>query len=122
MLRTYKDLLVWQRSFELVARIYEVPRKLPDEEKFRLISQMRRAAVSIPSNIAEGYARDSTRDYVRLLWIAKGSLAELETQVMLSKRLALLGETDTETILNELGDIERMLAALVRKLRARSEQ
>lgn len=122
MLRTYKDLLVWQRSFELVARIYEVPRKLPDEEKFGLISQMRRAAVSIPSNIAEGYARDSTRDYVRLLWIAKGSLAELETQVMLSKRLALLGETDTETILNELGDIERMLAALVRKLRARSEQ
>lgn len=119
MLRTFKDLLVWQRSFELVATTYEITRGFPNDEKFGLVSQMRRSAVSVPSNIAEGYARDTTQEYVRHLWIAKGSLAELETQLLIAQRLEYISEPASETVANEIEEIERMLAALIRKLKGK---
>jgi four helix bundle protein len=84
---SYRDLQVWQRSVALIERVYALTRRFPDEEKFALSMQIRRAAVSVPTNIAEGYARGSKADYVRMLWIASGSLAELDTQLIVVQRL-----------------------------------
>jgi four helix bundle protein len=84
--KTHKDLLVWQRAMLLAEAIYRVTKSFPSDERFGLVSQMRRAAVSIPSNIAEGAARRTSADYLNFLHIARGSLAELETQAMLAER------------------------------------
>ena len=92
-MKGHRDLLVWQESIALVKDIYAVTRQLPDEEKFGLTSQMRRAAVSIPSNIAEGAARSSQRELAQFLVIARGSLSELETQLIIAKELNYLRET-----------------------------
>ena len=88
----YKDLIIWQRAMELTEEVYQVVNLLPKDEVFVLSSQIRRAAISIPSNIAEGHARNSTKDYLRFLSIAKGSKAELETQLYLAVRLHLIEE------------------------------
>ena len=80
-MKRYRDLIVWQKGVDMVVGIYDVTRLLPDEEKWGLVSQMRRCAISIPSNIAEGYGRGATRDYSRFLKIAAGSCNELETQL-----------------------------------------
>ncbi len=116
MLKTYKELKVWQKSFALCADIYRISTRFPSDERFGLTSQLRRAAVSIPSNIAEGYARDTTRDYIRFLWVANGSLAEVETQLMLTRTLRVAPETDVDTLLESVSEIERMLRALIRSL------
>ena len=87
---THKDLLVWQRAMLLAEAIYTVTKSFPKEERFGLVAQMRRAAVSVPSNIAEGAARRTQAEYVNFLHIARGSLAELETQALLAERLGLL--------------------------------
>jgi four helix bundle protein len=86
-MKGHRDLLVWQESISLVKEIYAVTRSLPDDEKFGLTSQMRRAAVSVPSNIAEGAARGSQREFAQFLVIARGSLSELETQLIIAKEL-----------------------------------
>jgi four helix bundle protein len=86
-MQTYKDLLMWQKSIDLVAEIYKITASFPNEEKFGLTSQMRRGAVSIPSNIAEGYARKSTKENAQFINIAFGSATELETQVIIAKKL-----------------------------------
>lgn len=83
MINSFKDLIVWQKSMDLVESIYRITEKLPSKEQFGLISQMRRAAVSIPSNIAEGYGRQSKGSYTQFLSISRGSLLELETQTEL---------------------------------------
>ena len=80
MLKNYKDMKVWQKSYELCLRIYRITAKFPKEERYGLTSQLRRSVVSIPSNIAEGYGRKTTVDYIRMLYISYGSLCELETQ------------------------------------------
>lgn len=87
-MQTYKDLLVWQKSIDLVIEIYTVTSSFPSEEKFGLVSQMRRAAVSIPSNIAEGYARKNRKENAQFVNIAFGSGTELETQIIIAQRLA----------------------------------
>jgi len=86
-LKSYKELLVWQKSMMLVSKIYELTRKLPEDERFGLISQMRRSSVSIPSNIAEGWGRLSRKNYIQFLRISRGSLYELETQILITKQL-----------------------------------
>lgn len=116
MLRSYQDLKVWQKAFALCVRVYEVTRVFPAEERFGLTSQMRKSAVSIPSNIAEGYARGTTRDYVRFLNIANGSVAELETQLMLARTLKFSNSQSLGSLLADLDEIERMLGSLVRSL------
>ena len=88
----FKELLVWKKSIELVTEIYEITAAFPSEEKFGLVSQVRRAAVSIPSNIAEGNARRSSADYIQFLKIARGSGAEVETQIVISKNLGFIEE------------------------------
>jgi len=102
MINSYKDLIVWQRGMDLVETMYQITAKLPVSEQWGLISQMRRAAVSVPSNIAEGYGRQATGEYRHHLSIGRASLLELETQVLLCHRLKYLTETDSKPILEKL--------------------
>jgi four helix bundle protein len=113
----YKDLLVWQRSMNLVETVYKICLKLPDAEKWGLISQMQRSAVSVPSNIAEGFGRQATGEYRHHLSISRGSLLELETQLLLSQRLGYICQADIEELLSEITELSSMLASLISKLR-----
>lgn len=112
MLKTFKELKVWQKSYQLCLEIYKITKKFPKEEIYGLTSQIRRAAVSVPSNIAEGYGRKTTRS----LYIAYGSNCELETQILLSGDLDYIDRKEITKILNNIGDVERMLKALIRSL------
>ena len=114
--KSYRDLVVWQKAMDLVETVYRLMSRLPREEKFALADQMRRAAVSIPSNIAEGYARLSPRDYGRFMTIARGSVFELQTQLLICKRLGYLTEQDIEKPLELSDEVSRMLYAILAKL------
>jgi four helix bundle protein len=114
---SYKDLLVWQKSMNLVENDYRLSVRFPTSEQWGLISQMRRAAVSVPSNIAEGYGRQATGEYHHHLSIGRGSLLELETQVLLSLRLGYLDASDAEVVLCNIEEISKMLGSLINKLR-----
>ena len=117
--RHYRDLLVWQKAVVWVEAIYAVTRRWPTDERFGLISQVRRAAVSVPSNIAEGCARRSTAEFVRFLSIARGSLAEVETQIIIARRLDYLDQSAETSVLEAADEISRMLAGLIAKLEER---
>ncbi len=112
----YRDLIVWQKSIVLVKQVYQLTQNFPDDEKFGLVSQMRRAAVSIPSNIAEGQARRTTGDYVRFVSIAKGSLAELDTQLIVAIELSFCTRIQTKEVFLLMVEIRKMLNALRRSL------
>ena len=103
-MKYHKDLHVWQKAMDLVERVYLLTKKFPDEEKYGLISQIRRAAVSVPSNIAEGAGRNGTREFTQFLYIALGSLSELETQIDIASRLNYVQE-DIGAIENGMTDI-----------------
>lgn len=118
-IRNYRDLLVWQKSMDLVVSIYGLTSKLPKHETYGLSSQMQRASVSIPANIAEGHDRDSTKEYLHQLAIAVGSLAELETLVTISQRLSYIDSNSHESHQAACQSIGRMLRNLQRALRAR---
>jgi four helix bundle protein len=115
-IKSYKDLIVWQRGMDLVEAVYQITKKLPASEQWGLTSQMRRAAVSVPSNIAEGYGRHATGEYRHHLSIARASLLELETHVLLCERLGYLKDVDSKPIVSEIDDISKMLASLIAKL------
>ena len=112
----HKDLIVWQKSMLLVKRLYEITSSYPKDEIFGITSQMRRAAVSIPSNIAEGYGRLYEKDTVRVLSTALGSASELETQMLISKQLMLASDQELDDLLMLNNEIIRMLVALSKKL------
>jgi len=114
--RHYKDLLVWQKGMVLVKNVYQLTQKFPAAEKFGLVSQLRRASVSVPSNIAEGQARQGTKEFLQFLSHAEGSLAEVETQVLVSIDLAFCTKVEAEPSLNEIDQLQKMLGALRRKL------
>jgi len=114
---TYKDLIVWQKSVELVVSVYQLTNKFPDTEKYGLTAQMRRAAVSIPSNIAEGRRRGSRKDYRKFLIIAYGSGAEIETQVEIAKRLSLATDVDCHQSEHTLEEVMRMLNKMLSSLK-----
>jgi four helix bundle protein len=116
MLKNYKDLKVWQKSYELCLKIYKITAKFPKEEKYGLTSQMRRSVVSIPSNIAEGYGRKTTLDYIRMLYISYGSVCELETQTLLAGDLDLIENGELSMLKKDIAEIERMLKALIKSL------
>ena len=118
MPKPHHQLVVWKRAIGLVKQVYLATADYPLEEKFGLVSQMRRAAVSIPSNIAEGAARNTTREFESFLHIAQGSAAELETQIIISRELAFLLPDRTAWLLNELDEISRMIIGLQRKLKS----
>ena len=113
---SYQDLIVWQKSMQLVKEVYTLVKMLPKEEQFALSDQMRRAVVSIPSNIAEGYGRNSTNDYIRFLNIARGSKYELETQIQICVMLNYISKEKTATALELSEEIGRMINALIKKL------
>ncbi|HAV11695.1 MAG TPA: four helix bundle protein [Candidatus Moranbacteria bacterium] len=114
---SYKDLLVWQKSIDLVVDIYELTEKFPKSEAFGLVSQMRRAAVAIPSNIAEGQKRGHKKEFLQFLYISYGSGAELETQLEICKRLGKLKELDYTVIEAKLEEIMKMLNSLIRSVK-----
>jgi four helix bundle protein len=115
-LKTFRDLIAWQKAMVLAQNVYQVTKTLPASERFGLTSQMQRAAVSIPSNIAEGHARESRADYIRFLKTARGSLAELQTQLLFTEQLNLLQiPTELQAIQEET---DRVLQALIRSLEA----
>jgi four helix bundle protein len=112
----YKELKIWQKGMALTKEVYRVTEKFPAGEKYGLAAQLRRAAVSVPSNIAEGQARSGTREFLQFLSHASGSLAELETQVLLSVDLGYCGALDVSSISREIAELQKMLAAIRRKL------
>lgn len=116
MLKNFKELKVWQKSYQLCLDIYKTTKGFPKEEIYGLTSQIRRSAVSIPSNIAEGYGRKTTPEYIRSLYIAYGSNCELETQILLSGDLGYLNPKVKMGVLDRIGDVERMLKALIKSL------
>jgi len=116
MLKNYKELKVWQKSYQLCLRIYRATDVFPKSERFGLTSQMRRSALSIPSNVAEGYGRKTTPEYVRSLYIAYGSTCELETQLLLSGDLGYLDKESLSGLQRDIREVERMMKALIQSL------
>ena len=112
----YRDLVVWQKGIALAREIYLLTRSLPADEKFGLVPQMRRAAVSVPSNIAEGQARHTTGEFIQFISHAEGSVAELDTQLTLCQDLKLLNSQETANATNLVDELRRMLNGLRRKL------
>jgi four helix bundle protein len=113
-LKSYKELLVWQKSMTLVTNVYTMVKNFPKEEQYGLASQIKRCAVSIPSNIAEGWGRFSRKDYIRFLRTSRGSLFELETQTLISKNLKFIN--NSEEIDSSITEISKMLNSLIKKL------
>jgi len=116
-IRSFRDLIVWDKSVELVKEVYQVTKSFPKEEIFGLTSQVRRAAVSIPSNIAEGHARLSRKEFQYFLGNARGSLAELQTQIIIGKELGFLSDKEMDDIMNKATDVARLLNGLLSSLK-----
>ena len=115
--RSYRDLVVWQRAMTLCAATYRATDSFPPAERFGLVSQMRRAAVSIPSNIAEGHGRLTTKEYRHFLGIARGSLKELETQMLIALELGYSSESAVDSWSRIADEVSRMLTTLIATLR-----
>lgn len=113
--RSCYDLLIWQKGLDLTLKIYEITKNFPEEERFGLVSQMRRAVVSIPSNIAEGYGRYNIKELINFLRIAKGSLTELDTQLIISVKLNFISQEIFDELCFMLDDIMYMLIAWIKK-------
>ena len=118
-LKSYRDLEVWKKSIDWVEQIYLVSKDFPQEERFGLTSQLRRAAVSVPSNIAEGAARTGTGEFLQFLSVAGGSLAEAETQLMIAGRLQLAPPERVEALLHQAEELSKMLGGLKRSLQSK---
>jgi len=119
-IKTFRDLLVWQKSMALVTEVYRASGEFPSHERYGLSSQIRRCAVSIPSNIAEGFGRHSTVDYIRFLTIANGSLYELQTQVEIALNLGYMESKIYDTLHEQTREIERMMSSLIQSLKRRN--
>ena len=120
--KSYRDLIAWQRARDLVREVYLLTATFPVGERFGLVSQMDRSAVSIPSNIAEGYGRATTQDYLHFLRIARGSAYELETQLVLAEDLGLCGREASSKVAATLQEVIRLLQGLVAALERRTER
>jgi len=115
-IKTYKDLNIWQLAVEVVEDVYKITKSFPKEEIYGLTSQMRRCAVSIPSNTAEGFARKSNKEYKQFLYIALGSCAELETQIEISLRLKYITNANCINLIGKVNYIRRMIINLIKCL------
>jgi four helix bundle protein len=118
-IRSHRDLIVWQRAMGTVTEIYRVTNVFPATEKFGLTSQLRRAAVSIPSNIAEGYGRGTSQDYLRFLRISRGSLFEVDTQLLIATNMGFLSHDQYQQVENQLAETGRVLAGLIKSIESR---
>lgn len=115
-MKNYRDLLVWQKAMNFVTEIYNHTKSFPEEERYGLTLQLRRCSVSLPSNMAEGYGRNSTQDYIRFLRIANGSLFESQTQLIIARNLGFLSEEKFSVLFELSREIERMLSSLIKKV------
>jgi four helix bundle protein len=115
--KSHKDLYVWQKSIEFVVSIYTLTNNFPKDELYGLTSQMRRAGISISSNIAEGAARSSKKEFIKYLYIALGSSSELETHIIISKELSYISIDEYNSLLNDLSEIRMMLLGLIKSLK-----
>jgi four helix bundle protein len=116
VVRSYRDLIAWQKSIDLVAEIYRCTQSFPKAETYGLISQLRRAAVSVPSNIAEGHARLTTGEFRQFLGHALGSLTEIETQVLIAERLGYLDATESKRLFVRTNEIGKIVRGLIQSL------
>ena len=116
MIKNFRDLKIWQKGIDIVEDVYKITRAFPKEEIYGLTSQMRRCAVSIPSNIAEGFKRYHSKEYKQFLYVTLGSSAELETQLVISQKIRYINERQAEGILEKINHLSRMITVLMRKL------
>jgi four helix bundle protein len=119
LVRTFRDLIAWQKAMKLAELIYQATKGMPESERFGLTNQMRRAAVSVPSNIAEGHARQSRADYLKHLRIARGSLAEVSTQYELATNLQMISRR--APLIEAITETDRILQALIRGLERKNQ-
>ncbi len=119
-MQTHKDLIVWQKSIDLAEAIYIATRQFPKEETYGMVQQMRRAATSIAMNIAEGYARNSDKETLHFLYVAVGSAAEVDTQIILSERIGYLDNNEASLLERQITAIRKMLNALITTLKAKN--
>ena len=119
---THRDLKVWRSAIELASNVYDATRTFPREEGFGLVAQMRRAAVSVASNIAEGAARHGPKEFIRFLYVALGSASELDTQIEISLATGMGHKAKLEAVQEETGHVARMLLGLIRSLQAKTDQ
>ena len=122
IIQSYKDLNVWNKSIELVKHIYILTEKFPQKEIFGVTNQMRRSSVSIPSNIAEGQARKNTKEFVHFLHLSLGSLAELETQVIITQQINYMAIVDGNKIIDKITEIQKMIYGLIKSLTREKEE
>ena len=115
-IKSYRELLIWQKSIDLVTVVYKLTKKFPKIEKYALIDQIHRAAVSVPSNIAEGQARQHTKEFRQFLYMALGSLAELDTQLIIATKLGYIKDDDLNGLDVRIAELRRMIAGLLSKL------
>ena len=116
-MRTFKDLFIWQKSMTLVTKTYQITQTFPKEELFGLTSQIRRSAISIPSNIAEGFGRDGNKEFYRFVTISLSSLFEFQTQIEIAKNINFLKEEEFNIIYNETRELEAMIVSFLKKLK-----
>ena len=116
VIKTHRELEIWKRGMRFVSRVYELTSAYPNEERYGLVSQTRRSAVSFPSNIAEGAARSSKKDFVYFLHISQGSLAELETQLLIAQDLGYLPRNE---LLNEVEELSKMTSSFIKHLKSK---
>lgn len=117
--RSYQDLQVWSLGIDLATGVYAFAKQLPDTERYGLISQMQRAAVGVPANIAEGHGRESTQDFIRFLRIAQGSLKEVETHMIIAQRVHTVDPESVDTLLADTDRLGKMLRSLIQSLQER---
>ena len=115
-LKNYKELIVWQKAYQLCLEIYKITKRFPKSEVFGLSYDLKRTVISIPSNIAEGYGRQTTKEYIRFLYIAYGSYCELETKILLTGDLDYISKEEKQRLLSLGQEVERMLKALINSL------
>lgn len=121
-IRSFRDLIIWSKPMELLKEVYQVTKVFPKEELFGLTSQIRRAAVSIPSNIAEGHSRLSRKEFQYYLGNARGSLAELQTQIIIGKELGFIGDREMDDIINRATEVGRLLNGLLSSLKSANKK
>jgi four helix bundle protein len=122
MVSNFQDLHVWQKAHQLVLNIYQLTKSFPKDEKFRITEQLLRAVISIPTNIAEGFGRYTTKDYIKFLIIARGSVSEVVYLLLLTKDLNYISKTDYENYLQELEEIGKMINGLINSLKTKSDK
>ena len=118
-MKTHHDLTIWKKSIEFVTNVYQITKGFPKEEIYGLTNQLRRASVSIPSNIAEGAARKHNKEFVQFLFVALGSASEIETQLVISKNLKFIGENEYLKLNEEIVEIRKMLNGLIKSIKSK---